>query len=240
MNALIIFGSAVSKRFRPGQGEPKDIDVLYTGEFEYHSQNLIDDWSIREYGKKLPIDLHQVIPCGNIIDVPVLDDGTEEYIVLEGDADYTIRPHVRRDGFASILRLYGNSCNEFVNYMTYNPIEKLSLLPRDSYQGENNGFNMDKYYSGVQAFRNAASHATDLNNILDLLNCGSILRRLLQEDPINWKSSLESDDEKRYGDGWSWAHTLRVSLNKNEPAFLNSSERLNENEGFELIWRKEK
>lgn len=213
MDNLIIFGSAVTRDFRHGKTEPHDIDVLYTGDMGPAGKELIDKWSLDNYGAILPIDLHKTSISDNNSVIPVLDTKTTQYVHLTGDA--VVKPVVRKDGFASTLRLHGHDLQAFRKHI--NPKnEYMSLLPPGYKYWDWGLENNDKYYSGLLAFRNACAHCEP--SVLDGLNCSALLKRLLLEDPVNWVNNPEvgyKDSGKLVlcGVGHSYGATICISTN---------------------------
>lgn len=139
------------------------------------------------FNRVFPLDIHQPVFINGKIEVPVLkeEELTTGYHILMGNP--LVHTYIRDIGFASVLRIYGEDPNRLLEKLKDG--EKLSLLPEGSYYKSWDG--MDKYYSGLKAFRNATQHSR-IQDILPHLNCGRLLKRLLSEDPINWKAS--SDD----------------------------------------------
>lgn len=208
MKNLIIFGSAVTGSFRYGENEPSDIDVLSDGTIE-EVKELVNKWSMKKFGKTLPIDLHKITNNEGRIEVPTLSIENPSFVILKGGEN--VIPHIRDDGFASILRICGNNPNKLL--FKLKDVQHLSLLP-PQYTYYSVLDNMDKYYSGLKAFRNAVAHCKDIDNIFQKLNCGKILKRLVTEDPVNWISSSDIDGCSKLvytGTGWSYAATLLIS-----------------------------
>ena len=95
--------------------------------------------------------------------------------------------------------------------------------------------NMDKYYSGLKAFRNAVAHCKDIDSIFSQLNCGKILKRLVTEDPVNWISSSDIDGCSKLvytGTGWSYASTLLVTTDLS----INPIMGMDEKTAYNVIW----
>lgn len=213
-NFIIVFGSAVTKNYRSGRYLPSDIDVISDME-EKDVIRLVTEWGKSEFHALLAVDLHR--PEGSdCVRVPVLFKHEMEegkgYLILYGNPK--VRTYIRDRGFASILRMYGNNPDDLMEKLR-NP-RKLSLLPEtETYSGKEGE---DKYYSGLKAFRNAAAHVDNLDEILSRLNCGNLLKLLLYRDADNWKASPDiTDNPLPYGDGWTHAVTVHVSSVKTEP-----------------------
>lgn len=225
---IVVFGSAVTGCYRVGETQPHDIDVISNMS---HSETvkIVGKWSISKFGTILPIDIHT--QSVEDIEIPCLDIDTPSYIILQGDP--VVIPFVRNTGFASVLRLHGNDPE--LDY--FNVTQYLSLLP-PQYSYADNGTNNDKYYSGLAAYRNAASHVNNLDTLLSRLNCGRILKRLLTEDAKNWQASPDiTDDPLPYGHGWSLAVMLNISCNLHDPVFEGSDGSLvYEDQAIGLLW----
>lgn len=228
MKNLIIFGSAVTGSFRYGESEPSDIDVLSDGTIE-EVKELVNKWAMNKFDKVLPIDLHQIDNVEKI-NVPTLSMDSPSFVILKGGEN--IVPHIRDDGFASILRIYGNNPKELLSKLK--EVQHLSLLP-PQYTYYSVLDNMDKYYSGIKAFRNAVAHCKDIDSIFSQLNCGKILKRLVTEDPVNWISSSDIDGYSKLaytGTGWSYAATLLISTDLS----INPIMGMNEVEAYNVIF----
>lgn len=238
-NFIIVFGSAVTKNFRSGRYLPSDIDVISDME-EHDIYRIVDAWASREFHASLPIDLHRLEQFSDCVRVPILFNNEQDegrgYLILHGTP--TVHTYIRDRGFASILRMHGNNPETLVKKLR-NP-QKLSLLPEtETYSGE---YGEDKYYSGLKAFRNAAAHVDNLDEILSYLNCGNLLNMLLHRDADNWRASPDiTDNPLPYGDGWTHAVTVHVSSDKNKPVLLYSGHGAmdrNEMEAIDILFNR--
>lgn len=226
-NTIVIFGSAITCRYRKNTTLPNDIDVIYTGDLSDSDIRLIEQWSLQRFGVVLPIDAHKQNNNKNYYDkgrfslsVPVLCENNQEYIVLKGKVP--VDTYTRTDGFASTLRLYGSIPYVFrckLDKLLDDGGEQLALLPPNhSYRGC--GKDRDKYFSGLQAFRNAMAHC-DLD-ILDNLNCTKLLRMLLHRDPDNWVNNPEvrykdSGKLRNFGVGYSLSASILINTDITAP-----------------------
>lgn len=224
---IIIFGSSVTGCYRYGETEPSDIDVISDMSLE-RVKDVVDTWAIKHFGKELKIDLHEPNVEDSKIQVPMLGlEGKEEYIILQGNP--SVKNDIYTHGFASILRLYNN--DEILEMLHKEGPSYLSLLPPEySYFGE--VANMDKYCSGLQAYRNAAHHHENLKELFAQLNCGELLERLLVENPTNWIASPDLSPEAIPGYGWNHAYTITISADKTRCPLKNMTEK----EAIDLIF----
>lgn len=223
----IIFGSAATGCLAYGMTEPRDIDVL-TDNKEF-STKMVEEWSLRKFGKILPIDIHEIQKNeqGEIL-VPILNKDNIGFEVLASDSP--IVPSVRENGFASILRLHGNNAEEFLAALKNG--QYLSLLP-PQYSYWDSVQNQDNYYSGLLAFRNAAKHVSEFETLARKTNCGDLLIRLLEEDPINWKCSSDIGGS---GYGWSHAHNIFITSDKTCPVLQNGQVKMDEKQAIEFLF----
>ena len=90
---------------------------------------------------------------------------------------------------------------------------------------------MDKYYSGLQATRNAWAHVKKENReeILKCLNCGRLFSRLMVEEPKTW--SIPG-----FNNGWSKGIHINVSSDKDHYVMGNGIVELGEEEAIQIIY----
>lgn len=223
----IIFGSAVTGCYAFGMVKPRDIDVLTDN--EEFSTKMVEEWSLKKFGEVLPIDMHKIEKNENgAILVPVLNKDNIGYEVLASDSP--ICEMIRENGFASILRLYGNNAEEFLAALKNG--QYLSLLP-PQYSYWDSVQNQDKYYSGLLAFRNAAKHVSDFEILACKTNCGRLLIKLLDADPTNWRCSADIGGN---GHGWSHAHNIVVSPDKTCPVLQNEQIKMDEEQTIKFLF----
>lgn len=232
MEYIIIFGSAITRNYKLGHILPSDIDII-SNMSEDKIQQKVNEWSLENFGNILPLDIHEPIYNGKKVEVPVLkkEELLTGYKLLWGNPEvYTF---IRDNGFASVLRVYGSNPEVLLERLKKGEI--LSLLPKGSYYQSCD--DMDKYYSGLQAYRNAAKHA-NLEEIFPHLNCGKLLKRLLTEDPTHWKASSDiTDDPLPYGIGWSMAVNINISSDVTAPVCISSTgENLTADDVEEIIF----
>lgn len=229
-NYIIVFGSAATKKFRHNHHLPSDIDVI-SDMPEQEVIPIVTEWGKKEFGTSLPVDLH---PQSNTdcVRVPVLHEGPGGFIVIKGNP--AVHTHIRKRGFASILRMYGDDPEKLLAKLKAG--EKLSLLPETEKYSDSYG--EDKYYSGLKAFRNAAAHVDNLDYILSRLNCGKLLKMLLRKDADNWMASSDiTRHPLPYGDGWSLAVNINVSSDRTQPVLYGIRETKNEEEAIKILFR---
>lgn len=234
-NFIIVFGSAVTKKYRCGHYLPSDIDVISDMPMEEVTE-IVTAWSKAELHASLPIDLHEC-PSPDDITVPILraDERAEGkgYIILHGTP--VVHTDMCHRGFASVLRTYGDDPNRLLEELkTPSP---LSLLP-ETERYFSSAYGEDKYYSGLKAFRNAAAHVKDLNYILSCLNCGKLLNMLLHQDADNWMASTDiTKTPLPYGEGWTLAVIVYVSSDKTKPVLCDwHSDGKNEDEAIQILF----
>lgn len=224
---VIIFGSAVTGCYVYGMTEPRDIDVL-TDNKEF-STKMVEEWSLKKFGKVLPMDFHKIQKNEHReILVPVLNKDNIGYEVLISDSP--IREAIRENGFASILRIHGNNSKDFVSALKDG--QYLSLLPAQ-YSYWDSVQNQDKYYSGLLAFRNAAKHVQDFEALVRETNCGDLLIRLFEEDPVNWRCSADIGGN---GHGWSHAYNIIISPDKTCPVLQNGQVKMDEKQAINFLF----
>ena len=237
-NFIIVFGSAVTKKYRYGRFLPSDIDVMSDMPISDVSK-IVTEWGKKELHASLPIDLHKCTSQDDIL-VPILREEEHEegkgYIILRGTP--LVHTYICNRGFASVLRTYGDDPQVLLEKLKTPFL--LSLLPEtENYY--DNGEGEDKYYSGLKAFRNAAAHVKDLDRVLSCLNCGKLLNILLHQDADNWMASPDiTKTPLPYGYGWNRAVVVYVSSDKKQPVLCccagNKKEEKNEDEAIQILF----
>ena len=189
-NFAVIYGSAVTKMFADGMKFPRDIDIM-TNMDHVLVGTMALRWFERAYPehpdpKKIPLDFHDPEIFSGSIKIPMIQDGWKTpktpYHVLFSEDGLKIEAYIRENGVASLLRLHGNTPIAFADKIRKSP-EGMSIMPGDNYYSPDRP-DMDKYYSGLQATRNAWAHVKLENRdaIIQCLNCGNLFTRLMEED----------------------------------------------------------
>lgn len=238
-NFAVVYGSAVTKMFADGMNFPRDIDIM-TNMDHVLVGTMALRWFERAYPehpdpKKIPLDFHDPEIFSGSIKIPMIQDGWKTpktpYHVLYADEGLKIEAYIRENGVASLLRLHGNTPIAFADKIRKSP-EGMSIMPGDNYYSPDRP-DMDKYYSGLQATRNAWAHVKLENRdaIIQCLNCGNLFTRLMEEDPKTWSIS-------EYNMGWSRGMHIYVSSEKSHYVLWNSKEArgIGEEEAIQIIY----
>lgn len=190
-NFAVVYGSAVTKMFADGMNFPRDIDIM-TNMDHVLVETMALRWFKRAYPKhpepmKIPLDFHAPEKISGSIIVPMIQDGWKTpYHVLYAEEDLKIEAYIRE---ASEVRLHGYTPNEFADFIPKSP-EGMSIMPGENCYSPDRP-DMDKYYSGLRATRNAWVHVRMENRdaIIQCLNCGNLFTRLMEENPKTWSIS---------------------------------------------------
>ena len=244
-NKTIIFGSAVNWRApryeEDWQGanylvseasgpKPNDIDVLnVSGEWTPEREERVLWWA-RVHGLKgVPLDIHTGTKVPTMFGLP------ERIVVVEdGEAEAWRQEVARREetldhlSFPAALRAAGRGVMPLEKYLeTAGWACKLSLLPAS--EGE-----WDKYTQGLQALRSAVRHAPE--GWLEHVNCPNLLRRLIGEEPTNWKSGPRWGVRlPNLGQGWSSAYGLVIGR-PGDPLYFEDGKEVTEEEAIRIVF----
>ena len=233
----VIYGSSVTRMFADGEMFPRDIDIM-TNMDKVLIRTMAMRWFRSEYpdypkDKEINIDFHDPEVKEGTLEVPMLRiKGVipkKEYHILYADDGLKVKAYIRENGVASLLRIYGNVPEVFAEKIRDYP-EGMSIMPEGVFYYKDRP-EMDKYYSGLQATRNAWAHVKKENRekILQCLNCGKLFERLMVEEPKTWSAP-------GFNNGWSRGIHINVSSSKEHYVISNGVVELGEEEAIQIIY----
>ena len=157
----VVYGSSVTGMFADGAVFPRDIDIM-TNMDKRLVRTMAMRWFRQAYpyypeDKEIKIDFHDPEVKEGTVEVPMLQitgvSPKKEYHILYADDGMKVKAYIRENGVASLLRIYGNVPEVFAEKIRDYP-EGMSIMPEGVFY-YNDRPEMDKYYSGLQATRNA-------------------------------------------------------------------------------------
>ena len=236
-NFAVIYGSAVTGMFADGEVLPRDIDIM-TNMDKVLVKTMAMRWFRQAYpdypeDKEIKIDFHDPDIKKGTVRVPMLQltgvSPKKEYHILYADQEIKVEAYIRENGVASLMRIYGNVPEVFAEKIRDYP-EKMSIMPEGEFYYKNRP-EMDKYYSGLKATRNAWEHVKEENRevILQCLNCGRLFARLMVEEPKTWSVP-------GFNNGWSRGIEINLSSNKEHYVIYNGIVELGEEEAIQIIY----
>ena len=233
----VVYGSSVTGMFADGAVFPRDIDIM-TNMDKRLVRTMAMRWFRQAYpyypeDKEIKIDFHDPEVKEGTVEVPMLQitgvSPKKEYHILYADDGMKVKAYIRENGVASLLRIYGNVPEVFAEKIRDYP-EGMSIMPEGVFY-YNDRPEMDKYYSGLQATRNAWAHVKKENReeILKCLNCGKLFARLMVEEPKTWSAP-------GFNNGWSKGIHINVSSDKDHYVMGNGIVELGEEEAIQIIY----
>ena len=233
----VLYGSAVTGMFADGEVFPRDIDIM-TNMDKVLIRTMAMRWFRRAYpdypeDKEINIDFHDPEVKEGTVEVPMLQitgvSPKKEYHILYADDGVKVKAYIRENGVASLLRIYGNLPKVFAEKIREYP-EKMSIMPEGIVYYKDRP-EMDKYYSGLKATRNAWAHVKKENRevILQCLNCGRLFAKLMVEEPKTWSAP-------GFNNGWSRGIEINLSSNKGHYVIYNGLVELGEEDAIKLIY----
>ena len=223
--------------FADGEVLPRDIDIM-TNMDKVLVKTMAMRWFRQAYpdypeDKEIKIDFHDPDIKKGTVRVPMLQltgvSPKKEYHILYADQEIKVEAYIRENGVASLMRIYGNVPEVFAEKIRDYP-EKMSIMPEGEFYYKNRP-EMDKYYSGLKATRNAWEHVKEENRevILQCLNCGRLFARLMVEEPKTWSVP-------GFNNGWSRGIEINLSSNKEHYVIYNGIVELGEEEAIQIIY----
>lgn len=179
---IVIHGSAVKFVADKTTTLPRDVDVVYGGNFsEADAIAAAKDWVKKnDLPASLPIDCQRQHGWEDKVYLPVpCETSLLRYEVVVGEVEIVASVF---KGLASYIRAYGHNADELQQQILKVNSLRLGIIPKKGGNKTSWG-DWDDYVQGPTALRSAIRHSSDWQRILELLPFGLILDRLTTEDP---------------------------------------------------------